>query len=57
MLSICSSTNPVVKKALDNLEKLKGAQFHATHMIPDDEMIVLSNLGIEATCGTEIDTN
>ena len=56
-LSICSSTNPVVKKALDNLEKLKGAQFHATHMIPDDEMIVLSNLGIDATCGTEIDTN
>ena len=56
-LSICSSTNPVVKKALDNLEKLKGAQFHATHMIPDDEMIVLNNLGIDATCGTEIDTN
>lgn len=56
-LSICSSTNPVVKKALDNLGKLQGAQFHATHMIPDDEMIVLSNLGIDATCGTEIDTN
>ena len=56
-LSICSSTNPVVKKALDNLDKLKGAQLHATHMIPDDEMIVLSNLGIDATCGTEIDTN
>ncbi len=56
-LSICSSTNPVVKKALDNLDKLKGAQFHATHMIPDDEMIVLSNLGIDATCGTEIDVN
>ena len=56
-LSICSSTNPVVKKALDNLEKLNGAQFHATHMIPDDEMIVLSNLGIDATCGTEIDVN
>ena len=56
-LSICSSTNPVVKKALDNLGKLQGAQFHATHMIPDDEMIALSNLGIDATCGTEIDTN
>ena len=56
-LSICSTTNPVVKKALDNLEKFKGAQFHATHMIPDDEMIVLSNLGIDATCGTEIDTD
>ena len=56
-LSICSTTNPVVKKALDNLEKFKGAQLHATHMIPDDEMIVLSNLGIDATCGTEIDTD
>lgn len=56
-LSICSSTNPIVKKALDNLDKLKGAQLHATHMIPDDEMIVLSNLGIDATCGTEINTN
>ena len=56
-LSICSSTNPVVKKALDNLEKLSSAQLHATHMIPDDEMIVLSNLGIDATCDTEIDTS
>ena len=56
-LSICSTTNPIVKKALDNLDSLKGAQLHATHMIPDDEMIVLSNLGIDATCGTEIDTN
>ena len=54
-LSICSTTNPVAKKALDSLDKLRGAQFHATHMIPDDEMIVLSNLGIDATCGTEID--
>lgn len=56
-LSICSSTNPIVKKALDNIDKLQGAQFHATHMIPDDEMVVLSNLGINATSGTEVDIN
>lgn len=56
-LSICSTTNPVVKKALTNLEKLRGAEFHATHMIPDDELVVLSNLGLNATCGTEIDIN
>lgn len=56
-LSICSTTNPVVKKLLDNLDKLKGAELHATHMISDDEMIILSNLGINATCGTEIDIN
>ena len=54
-LSICSTTNPVVKKLLDNLDKLKDSELHATHMISDDEMIILSNLGINATCGTEID--
>lgn len=56
-LSICSTTNPIVKKALSNLDKLNGTQLHATHMIPDDEMVVLSNLGINATSGTEIDIN
>jgi uncharacterized protein (UPF0371 family) len=56
-LSICSTTNPVVKKVLENLDKLSGAELHATHMITDDEMVVLSNLGINATSGTEIDIN
>lgn len=56
-LSICSTTNPVVKKLLDNLDKLAGAELHATHMITDDELVVLSNLGINATSGTEIDIN
>ena len=56
-LSICSTTNPVVKKLLDNLDKLSGAELHSTHMISDDELIVLSNLGINATSGTELDIN
>lgn len=56
-LSICSSTNPVVKKLLDSLDKFQGAELHATHMLSDDELIVLSNLGINATSGTEIDIN
>ncbi|MBQ3320989.1 DUF1846 family protein, partial [Candidatus Saccharibacteria bacterium] len=51
------TTNPVVKKILENLDKLSGAELHSTHMISDDEMIILSNLGINATCGTEIDIN
>ncbi len=54
-LSICSTTNPVVKKLLDNLNKLEGAELHSTHMLSDDELVVLSNLGINATSGTEID--
>ena len=56
-LSICSTTNPVVKSVLKNLDKLKGAELHSTHMITDDEMVILSNLGVNATCGTEIDIN
>lgn len=56
-LSICSTTNPIVKKAIGNIDKLKDCQLHATHMIPDDEMVIISNLGINATCGTEIDIN
>ena len=56
-LSICSTTNPMVKKVLENLDKLRGAEFHCTHMISDDEMIILSNLGINATSTPEIDIN
>lgn len=56
-LSICSTTNPVAKKVLENLDKLRDTELHATHMIADDELVVLSNLGINATCGTEIDIN
>ena len=56
-LSICSTTNPMAEKALEHLDKLAGTELHSTHMITDDEMIILSNLGINATCGTEIDIN
>lgn len=56
-LSICSTTNPMVKKALGNLDKLEGAQLHATYMIPDSEMIILNNLGVNTTCDSEIDIN
>lgn len=54
-LSICGATNPVVKEALENTKKLDGAELHATHLIPDDELVILSNLGINATCGNELD--
>ena len=54
-LSICSTTNPIVKKVLENLDQLKGAELHSTHMISDDELVILSNLGVNATCGNEID--
>ena len=54
-LSICSTTNPVVQKTLESLNKFSGAEFHSTHIIPDDELIILSNLGINATSDTNLD--
>ena len=54
-LSISSTTNPTVKKALESIEKLKGAELHSTHMIPDNELVILGNLGINATSGAELD--
>lgn len=54
-LSICSTTNPVVKRVLENLDKLRDTELHSTHLISDDELVILSNLGINATCGTDID--
>ncbi|MBR3253968.1 DUF1846 domain-containing protein [Candidatus Saccharibacteria bacterium] len=54
-LSICSATNPLAKKCIESLDKFQDAQLHSTHMIPDDELVILSNLGIDATCGVEID--
>ena len=54
-LSICSATNPLAKKTIESLDKFQDAQLHSTHMIPDDELVILSNLGVDATCGVEID--
>ena len=54
-LSICSTTNPVVKRVLENLDKLRDTELHSTHLISDDELVILSNLGVNATCGTDID--
>ena len=53
-LSICSATNPIVANAMKNLTKLEGSQLHATYMIPDSEMIILNNLGINATCEVDM---
>lgn len=56
-LSICSATNPLIKKILENLDELKNTELHATHIIPDEEIVIINNLGINATCGTELDIN
>lgn len=52
-LSICSVTNPIVKEALDKLTLLNGTEMHVTYIIPDSEMVILNNLGINVTCDAE----
>ena len=56
-LSICSATNPIVGEAIENLSKLNHAQLHATYRIPDNDAIILNNLGINSTCEVEANLN
>ncbi len=49
-LSICSVTNPIIEKALDELEQLRGADAHASYIIEKGELNALKNLGISLTC-------
>lgn len=53
-LSLCSATNPIAKKALDELSNLKGCEMHATYLLSDQENVILNNLGINITCETDI---
>lgn len=49
-LSICSITNPIIEKAINNLSKLRGCEAHASYIIEKSELNVLKNLGINLTC-------
>jgi len=49
-LSICAGSNPIIEKAIDNLDKLRGLEAHSSYMIEADEMNVIKNLGINLTC-------
>ena len=49
-LSICAVTNPVIKKALNNLTKLNGSDAHCTYILTGNELKILKNLKINVTC-------
>lgn len=53
-LSICSSINPIIEKALKNLDKLRGTEAHSTYIIEKSESNVLKGLGINLTCEAKI---
>lgn len=49
-LSICSVTNPIIEKAINELDKLRGCDAHASYIINKGELNALKNLGINLTC-------
>ena len=52
-LSVCSATNPVVGKAINNLKKLENCEAHSTYIIQDGELNSLKKLKINLTCEPE----
>ncbi|MEG1494939.1 MAG: DUF1846 domain-containing protein [Bacilli bacterium] len=52
-LSICSATNPIVERALDNLKKLNNCEAHATYILEDGDLKALRSLKINFTCEAE----
>jgi len=53
-LSICSSTNPIIEKMLNQLRELRGFEAHSTYIIEQSEMNVIKNLGINLTCEPKV---
>lgn len=49
-LSICSATNSMVKKALNNLKKLNSCDAHATYIVETSDLEALRSLLINLTC-------
>ncbi len=56
-LSICSVTNPVIAKAITNLNKLVGCEAHSTYIVQDGDITALKSLKINLTCESDFFTN
>ena len=48
-LSICAVTNPIVDKALKNLDKLKGCEAHSTYIVSRNDLEIFNNLQVNLT--------
>ena len=49
-LSICSATNPMIKKAIKKLSKLKYCDCHATYIVENGDLSAIRSLLINLTC-------
>ena len=55
-LSICAATNPVAKRALEQLPKLKGLEAHSSVMLSSVDIQTFKKLDIRITCSPETQT-
>ncbi len=56
-LSICSVTNPIIKKALTNIKKLENCEVHSTYIVQDGELKSLKSLKVNLTCESDYYNN
>ena len=56
-LSICSVTNPTVKDAIKQLDKLKDCDAHSSHIITNGDLKALKELKIKLTCDATFATS
>jgi len=49
-LSICASSDPIARKALEGLNSLKGAEAHSTVILSQVDETLFKKLGINLTC-------
>ncbi len=49
-LSICAATNPVAKKALEQLPALRGLEAHSSVMLASVDVQTFKKLGVRMTC-------
>ena len=55
-LSICAVTNPTAALALEQLDKLRGAQAHSTVILSNEDEATFRKLGIDVTCEPKYET-
>jgi len=55
-LSICAVTDPTAKRALEQLQNLKGCEAHSTVMLSQVDVNTLRKLGIHLTCEPKYQT-
>ncbi len=55
-LSICAATDEKAKRAIDQLQNLKGSEVHSSVILSQVDMNVLRKLGINLTCEPDYQT-